>query len=377
MGTVKVRIGFCFSVALAASAIAADPSLISLELEKTEAKFVVDKLPGSILGDSAQRTDEEWQKLFAVYTVNGDQPAPVPLLGDYTVVNQKLIFAPRYPLRRGVTYRAILRGAGNSAVGRDSRDFKIPAEPAGPAPQLTAIFPTRDVVPENLLKLYLHFSAPMSRGEVYQRVRLIDQKGNVVEHPFLELSEELWSPDGKRLTVYFDPGRIKRGLKPRELFGPALLEGGSYTLEFDGGWPDADGRPLKSSVKKQFRVVAPDDQQPDVKQWKLSAPRAHSRMPLTITFNEPLDSAMLERVVSIQDANGKPVQGTITIAKQETLWTFEPAMEWTPGKFAVVVATTLEDLAGNSLGRPFEVDIFRPAPNRLDDPTVAIPFEVN
>ena len=33
--------------------------------------------------------------------------------------------------------------------------------------------------------------------------------------------------------MFFDPGRIKRGLKPREQFGPALQEGKSYVLVID------------------------------------------------------------------------------------------------------------------------------------------------
>src|SRR5690606_6065275 len=129
------------------------------------------------------------------------------------------------------------------------RDFATRPKNSEPA-RLIALYPTTSVVPENLLKFYLHFSVPMSRGEVYDRVRLFDTNGKRVEHPFLELSEELWSPDGKRLTLYFDPGRIKRGLKPRELFGPALIEGGEYTLKIDRGWPDADGRPLAEGFEK-------------------------------------------------------------------------------------------------------------------------------
>ena len=38
--------------------------------------------------------------------------------------------------------------------------------------------------------------------------------GQAVADPFLELDEELWSTDGRRFTLLFDPGRIKRGLKP-------------------------------------------------------------------------------------------------------------------------------------------------------------------
>ena len=69
----------------------------------------------------------------------------------------------------------------------------------------------------------------MSRGEVYRRVRLVGEQGDV-DLPFLELGEELWDPEGRRLTLLFDPGRIKRGLKPREDAGQILQPGKRYAL---------------------------------------------------------------------------------------------------------------------------------------------------
>src|SRR5262249_5583071 len=155
------------------------------------------------------------------------------------------------------------------------------------------VYPTRDRLPENQLKFYLHFSAPMSRGEAYDRVRLLDDKGKLVEKPFLELAEELWDDSGTRFTLFFDPGRIKRGLKPREIYGPALEEGKSYTFVVDRGWPDAEGNPLKAEFRKSFRVGPPDDTQPDVANWKLTPPSPGTDAPLTVTFPEPLDHAML------------------------------------------------------------------------------------
>jgi hypothetical protein len=376
------RLVVAFALALTAGAIsAADRVTIDLESSRSEplSKFVVDGIPEPILRESARWTDERWQELFAVYTVQDERIAPTALLGEYGVVKGKLTFAPRYPLRAAVTYRAILRLPGNkSAEGtQSSRDFTL-TEHLGPKTELTAIYPTREVLPENLLKFYLHFSAPMSRGEVYQRVRLRDDKKRLVEHPFLELAEELWSPDGKRLTLYFDPGRIKRGLKPRELFGPALLEGHSYALEVDATWPDAKGRPLSGPrlITKSFRVTAPDDQQPDAKRWKVLAPPAASRKPLTVTFDEPLDSAMLLRVILVRDNSDKEVTGEVTVGKDESSWTFQPTSDWLPGDYSLAVETTLEDLAGNSLGRPFEVDVFRPATDKADA-AVTIPFTVS
>ena len=48
------------------------------------------------------------------------------------------------------------------------------------------VYPTGDV-PENLLKLYLHFSAPMRRTGVYEHIHLTDKHGERIEAPFVEV----------------------------------------------------------------------------------------------------------------------------------------------------------------------------------------------
>src|SRR5438128_8167014 len=114
----------------------------------------------------------------------------------------------------------------------------------------------------------------MASGGAYRHVHLLNAKGKEVEAPFLELDEELWSPDFRRFTLYFDPGRIKRGLKPREDVGPVLEEGKSYTLLIDRDWNDAQGNPLRESFRKTFTVGPPDDEAIDPQKWKIYAPRA-------------------------------------------------------------------------------------------------------
>ncbi len=119
--------------------------------------------------------------------------------------------------------------------------------------RLRPFIPRATILPENLLRFYIHFSAPMSRGEAYHRIKLLDATGKPVADPFLELGEELWSNDGTRFTLLFDPGRIKRGLKPREEVGPVLEAGKSYCLVIDRDWPDATG---KSAPDRVSQVVS-------------------------------------------------------------------------------------------------------------------------
>ena len=348
---------------------------ISLDRSGDAPRFAVTGLPREELDRlrGADAKPDRWQDVFSVHVAGrkGTKP-PVPLFGDYRVKGDALLFEPRFPLKDGLTYRAVLRVSGRTI----EESFALPVRASSPSTVVRRVYPTRGVVPENLLKFYLHFSAPMARGEAYRRIRLLKADGRPVELPFLELDEELWDPAGTRLTVFFDPGRIKRGLKPREEVGPVLEEGKAYTLVIDREWLDASGRPLKVGFRRPITSAAPDDVQPDAKNWELRPPRAGTRDPLTVRFSEPLDHAMLERVLWVVDKAGKPVAGAIEVDSEETRWRYRPRTPWRPGGYALVAETTLEDLAGNSIGRPFEVDVFRSVDRRIPRRTVRLPFEV-
>jgi len=68
---------------------------------------------------------------------------------------------------------------------------------------------------------------------------LRDSAGKTVELPFLEIDEELWNPQMTRLTLFIDPGRIKRGVQPLEEIGPVLENGKHYALIIDAAWQDS------------------------------------------------------------------------------------------------------------------------------------------
>lgn len=309
----------------------------------------------------------DWTKLFAVYV----GASKTPILGRYSVDDGQLIFKPRFPFERGLKYRVEFQLApGGSVV----QEIQLPKAVA--TATITQVYPSGDRLPENQLKFYLHFSAPMRRGEAYQRVHLLDEKGNEVEAPFLELGEELWDPAGKRFTLFLHPGRIKRGLQPREELGPPLLAGKKYTLVIDGGWLDAEGSPLKSGFRKSFSVGKPDDVQPDPKNWKLSSPAAGKTTALVVGFPEPLDQALLQRLLSVVDATGQAVPGRIETARNESEWRFLPAKPWQPGPYRLKIGTELEDLAGNSIARPFEVDQFKKIDERVERKQVELKFTV-
>src|SRR5262245_25297351 len=148
------------------------------------------------------------------------------MLCNYSVRYGILIFRPQFPLDPGIVYRAVFHPNQLPGVSSPKKEpivaiFKAPVTHSE-ATTVKGIFPTAARLPENLLKFYVHFSAPMSRGNIYEHIRLLDSVGKVIELPFLEIDEELWNPTMTRLTLFIDPGRIKRGVLPLEEIGPAL-----------------------------------------------------------------------------------------------------------------------------------------------------------
>ena len=67
--------------------------------------------------------------------------------------------------------------------------------------------------------------------------------------------------------------------------------------------------------------------------------------------------------------------GTIELGDKERLWRFLPAKPWKSGKYRLAVDMALEDLAGNRVGRPFEVDVLHPVQKHLEVRIVRLPFE--
>jgi hypothetical protein len=328
----------------------------------------------------ARGLDREPASAVFAITVEPGEKNELALLGSYQIDGGIFRFQPRFPLERGLRHRAVFK-PGLLAVSSHhapvvEAEFSLPRLPVSATTRVVQVFPSRATIPENLLKLYVHFSAPMSRGGIYRRIHLLDEAGRAVILPFLEIDEELWDRSGTRLTLLFDPGRIKSGLKPREEMGPILRAGHSYTLVIDRDWPDAEGNPLREPFKKTYRAGPADVASPDPATWKVQAPAPGTRDPLRVTFPEPLDRALLARTLGVVDATGRPVPGDETIDAEETAWRLTPARAWAPGEYRIVIDSDLEDLAGNQIGRLFEVDVFEKVDTKPEAKTAERKFQV-
>ncbi len=321
-------------------------------------------------------TDTGWASAIRVVVDNGlGDSLPPQVIGQYSVLRDRVRFEPRFPFADGVAYRVEVEPrrldalAGLASAGgepaRSTHRFSIPAAKIDRITRVLAVHPGIDRVPSNMLRWYIEFSSPMEPGSAHEHVHLLEETGRPVEDAFLRVDEELWDPQRRRLTLLFDPGRVKRGVRANLEMGSPLIEGHRYRLVIDPAWPDARGAALASGYDREFDVSPADRESPDPARWTVSTPAAGSREPLRLSLGEPLDHALVARMLSVE-SHGRPVSGNVTISPGDSVWTFTPAPAWRAGTYSVRVDATLEDLAGNSVARVFDADRGRGAPPAED-----------
>ena len=343
--------------------------------------------------------DSIWVALVGVYVQPGGDTAAVtdaaagtpPVIGRYQVDGDAIRFTPRFPFAPGVSYvvrvdtarlaryEAARRATVAATVAPLEHRFSRPAVVRARTTRVVAIHPSASRVPSNLLRWYIDFSAPMETGVALSHVRLLDEAGREVPRAFLTLEQELWDPERRRLTLLFDPGRVKRGVRTNEESGAPLIAGRRYRLVIDNDWPDGAGAALASGFAHAFEATPADRRPVDPARWRLTIPTSGTEAPVAVAFGEPLDHALASRMITVFDASGRPVAGAATLSDDDAAWRFAPERAWQAGEYTLRVATALEDVAGNNVSRALDVD--RRAPNAqtpapLDDSIRVVRFRV-
>jgi hypothetical protein len=239
--------------------------------------------------------------------------------------------------------------------------LELPAGDVRPVTSVVDIHPTAPEIPHNALRLYVHFSGPMSEGWSGRALRIVDEEsGEVLEGAFLPMEPELWDPARRRLTALLDPGRIKRGLVPHQELGYPLRPGRTVAVVVDDAFRDASGRGLTAPASRRYRVGPAVRRRVDPTRWRWRWPDGPDA-PVRVAFDRPLDRALLQRCIRVLAADGRPAPARLAVATGERAVAIHPDGPWDQGtSYRVTIDPRLEDLAGNSLQRVFDRDLDRP-----------------
>jgi hypothetical protein len=344
--------------------------LVADSAKPADAFIEIQGIDSGLLRDATNR--ERALQVFAVRADGAAQPEPVA--GRYAEAGDAIRFTPLYPFDPGRSYEVRYRGDATGTTSARQERVTMAAPPAKPATFVAHVYPSGDIVPANQLRMYIEFSGPMGQRPGLEHVSLLDDQGRQVVDPFLPVDGELWNADHTRFTVFFDPGRQKRGILPNREMGESLVAGRKYRLRINRDWLDGNGQPLRETFERRF-TVGPHDRSPlDVAAWTITAPRAGTRDALTVGFSESLDHGLLLRAIGVR-RDGAPLIGQVSVDRHETRWTMTPDAPWQPGRYEVVALGILEDLAGNRIGRAFEI-VGSGEKGEDDGAVTSIPFKL-
>ena len=210
------------------------------------------------------------------------------------------------------------------------------------------ISPEAKLLPANTLRFYIHFLRPGEAHFDRDQLRLLNEDEQVVREPFLVLSQELWSPDGRRLTVLMEPGRIKRGLGADPAHEPALIVGRTYKLVIT-----IPGQ----TACHTFRVSEPVLEAIDETDWHLVSPAVGSLDPVVVHFDRVMDATLCEDEIGVLTASGEVVHTNVSVAPDGTTALIIPSQPWNSGELRLVLSERLEDVCGNRLGEALDHDL--------------------
>lgn len=265
--------------------------------------------------------------------------ADIAIDGKWIRSKHKKIYKPVFPFEENVWYR--VKTNAMDTLMRFSSPKKKPSF-------VTGIYPLTDSIPENLLRFYIYFNAPMQQGNFPEHIHLYNEQGEDLRNAFFDNQRELWNNNYTRITVLLDPGRVKTGLAANIKMGRVFTAGQQYRLVIDKGWKDIDGNELENSYVKKIISVNAYDQPPDTSNWIVDFPR-HPSDTLCIYFGGKTDHVSVQQFIAVADNNKKTVRGKMYLNKDEVSAVFVPEHPWLKGNYTLLVNGRLEDITGNNL----------------------------
>ncbi|MHA7057378.1 Ig-like domain-containing protein [Aquimarina sp. M1] len=269
-----------------------------------------------------------------------------PIIGKTVITEKEVRFIPLIPFGWDEKYTVIY----NKTIVY----FSLPIPKNYEFLTVSKIYPSVTWLPANLLKWHIKFSKPVSTIQVYNYIQLVGATGDTLTRAILPLENVLVSEDGTVLTIWMEPGRQKRGLKPNQQLGEIFKNGESYHLLISREIKDNKGVPMKAGFNHNFKITTADRVKPNIDEWKINLPKINSLSNLTIKSTEPLDYGSCIDNVTVIDNQQLEVKGSWKLLDNETVLSFTPLEPWKKDNYQILFGPTIEDLAGNNFNRLFD-----------------------
>jgi len=317
------------------------------------------KLPERVIEslEKANPDFNEWIEFFHLKTLHENPP----MLGEFILEADRIIFIPRFLPDPSITYLVkfsfpklssfLKEEIGYEEIYMDEFVLDVPESNATSVILLT---PDSSVLPANVLRTYIYFSAPMGFQNPYEHIEIyeMDQR---LKDPFVVVPEGLWNEDRTRLTLLFHPGRIKQGVGPNMTQGSIFEEGRTYRLVINQEWKDANGNALENSYESSFTAGPEIREQIRYKQWTLTPSADGSRSTLIVETNHPIDEGIAQRMLSVRPKNGELLQ-----TETEFVSPTKIALHWnivSSEVFELLIDPRLEDICGNTPLNRFDYEL--------------------
>ena len=339
--------------------------LLLLSCQQNNSKSVV----VNYQNDEAISVEFSVENSKAEFTVvlNGNENA---ILGDFNQEQSQVVFTPVIPFTKGEKYQVL-------TDGQILYEFSIEKNAESEKPILLSIQPELDTVPENLLKMYFTFSKPMQESKkTLDFIKVIEIESQKEVSPFLYLENELWNLNRTQLTLWLDPGRIKKGLIPNQEKGIPLEGGKTYEITVSSDLQDATGETLEKNYNRKFFIGKRDEQKPSLKLWKKITPKSGTKEAFSIDFQDYIDVNLIEDLIQTMTETQEKVEGKLLPSKDGSSFSFIPVKQWKTGYYSVKINANLEDLAGNNMNRLFDNDLENDNNRIMRSSTYSLSFQI-
>jgi hypothetical protein len=212
-------------------------------------------------------------------------------------------------------------------------------------PHAIAVYPAARWIPANILRFHIAFSEPASGAFERSDLHLVGRDGRRIKNAFLNRGEDLWSSDGKRLTVRMMPDLIKRGMGTVAERAPALVPGRRYRLDITTGGV---------RYSQIFAVNPPKFEPLDERRWFVTRAPAGSSHLLVLLFDRVMDAATVADEVMVVGPDGERIGGRCEITPDGRKMRFHPTRRWRVGEHLILFSRRLEDVCGNRLGKALD-----------------------